>query len=205
MLGFTVILTVGSRPGRKMNLSRSSALLLVVALSTSCVITYRDFPTAMVNKPPKAKPYGTLYYEIDSLSSWFGGGDAVREAFRRNAPFERTEIATRPPSRGFFCRVDVEKRSPSIASVVGAYASYVFLFALPFWSTRDGYYLRYHLFVDGKERKIFEYDITRKAAFWIGLLPVTWVNFFTYSEQDAFEASTYQFFADAAPYFERSE
>lgn len=138
------------------------------------------------------------------ISGLFGGGDALRQAFREHAPFANVEARSEPPDEGLFCRVGYERRSPNVASGIVAYISYAFLFTIPFWST-EGYTIRYQLYVDGEEQKIYEYDITRKAFFWIVALPFSWINFLTPSEGDAFESTVHRFFADAQPYFEAGQ
>jgi hypothetical protein len=61
--------------------------------------------------------------------------------------------------------------------------------------------LTYQVFVNGEKKKTFEYDITRKGGAWILALPFAWINFLTYSESEAIEATTYQFFSDSASIF----
>jgi hypothetical protein len=129
----------------------------------------------------------------------FGGGEALREAFPKLSPFARTEPLSAPPERGVFCRVTSERRAPSVASGVAAYVSYALLFLIPFWS-EEGYVVRYQVYRDGDEKKIFEYPIARKAFVWLLALPVSWVSLLTPSEKDAFEATAKQFFVDMMPY-----
>lgn len=179
--------------------ARPSAVLLCLLLSTSCISTWSEFPRG--RRSSRAEPISqqTLYYQIGEVSGMFGGGEALREAFRDKAPFPSVEALSEPPERGLFCRIDAERRAPNVASGVAAYVSYALLFTIPFWSS-EGYRVRYHVYVDGQERKILEYDITRKSFFWIVVLPVSWVSLLTPSERDAFEGTVDQFFLDLEPY-----
>jgi hypothetical protein len=178
--------------------ARLAAASLCLVVATSCIATWSDLPKAP-RAASGAAASDTLYYEIGAAKGLFGGGDALREAFRKHAPFAHVEPISEPPGRGLFCRVEMQRRSPSVASGVLAYVSYAFFMAIPVWSS-EGYTLRYHVYLDGEERKIFEYDITRKTFAWIVVLPVTWVNWLTPSEKDAFEATVHRFFADVTPY-----
>jgi hypothetical protein len=182
------------------NIARLIAAGLCFILPTACVSTWSELPRTERTRGTVAVSPATLYYEIADVQGLFGGGEALREALRQHAPFARIEPLSEPPQRGLYCRVEAERRSPNVASGIAAYLSYAFLFTSPFWST-EGYTIRYHVYVDGLERKIFEYDITRKSFFWIVALPVTWVSLLTPSERDAFEATVHQFYAEATPYF----
>jgi hypothetical protein len=165
----------------------------------ACISSWRDIPE---NPPPPAsKGSGTLYYDIDSETGLFGGGAALRDTFLEIAPFAQVEAREEPPAKGLFCRVDYERRSPNVASGVFAYISYVFLFAIPSWGT-DGYLIRYHVYVNAEEKKIFEYEIKRQSLLWLLALPFAWVNFLTPSEADAFSATAHSFFHDAQPLFD---
>jgi len=178
------------------------ALVLLVPLLASCITTYRDFPTAMVDQPPASKPYRTLHYQVKPFPVVNAGGQAVLDTiFRERTPFAKTRAVNQPPAKGLFCLVDVEYRPPSLPAVVFGYISLSTLTLLPAWSTHDGYVVHYRVFVDGRERDSFDYTITRKFGLWVGLLPFAWANVLTYSEEDAFEATAYQFFRDAAPIF----
>lgn len=192
------------RPGHRHQRGHPGAARLIAAalcfvFSTSCVSTWSEFPRPSRSARAAAVFSDTLYYEIVHVSGLFGGGEALRDAFREHAPFEHVEPSSQPPKRGLYCRVESERRSPNVASGFVAYISYAFLFTIPFWST-EGYIIRYHVYQDGEEKKIFEYDVTRKSFFWIVALPVSWVSLLTPSERDAFEATVHQFFADATPY-----
>ena len=72
-----------------------------------------------------------------------------------------------------------------------------FLFALPSYSGTSGFVVKYHLHRDGEKVRLYEYEIRRKGFAWIPVLAVVWVNLFTASEEDAFRATTRQFFQDA--------
>ena len=87
------------------------------------------------------------------------------------------------------------------ATLAFGYLSASTLTFLPAWSENDGYRVTYNVFVNGEKKKSYEYEVTRKGAVWILLVPLAWVNAFTYSEAEAFEATAYQFFKDSEPLF----
>jgi hypothetical protein len=175
--------------------------LLCLVLGTSCITAWNEFPRP--TETP-AKTSGTLFYEIEEVTGMFGGGEALREAFPEYAPFARVEPLGDPPGDGLFCRVTSERRAPNVASGIAGYVSYAFLFLIPFWSN-EGYVVRYQVYVDGDERKIFEYPISRRSFFWALALPVSWVSLLTPSERDAFEGTVKQFFVDLMPYVAGAE
>jgi hypothetical protein len=185
-----------------MTTSRRFLLIALLPVLVSCITTYRDFPTAMIGRAPTAKPYGTLYYHVKPFPVVNAGGQAALDIiFRERTPFAKTRSVDDPPSQGTFCVVEVEWRPPSLPAVAFGYLSISTLTLLPAWSTHEGYIVHYRVFVNGEEKDSFNYQITRKFGLWMGLLPLVWVNLFTHSEEDAFEATAYQFFRDAAPTF----
>src|SRR5262245_3720026 len=45
--------------------------------------------------------------------------------------------------------------------------------------------------------KTYTYEISVKAFYWLLLLPFSWINFFTYTLEDAVRSTTAQFVIDA--------
>lgn len=183
-----------------MRIAGSVVIMALMVLLSGCM-TYRDFPTEYVSKPPTAKPYKKLSYKIerfDALS--LGGATATfKHVFRSQTPFMETEAVDEIPAKGLFCLVSFEPKDISLGALIGGYISYSTLAVLPAWSTQDGYFVRYDLYVDGEKKQSHEYEITRKAAVWLGLLPVIWVNALTYSEEDAIKATAFKFFKESEP------
>ena len=193
--------TIGDRPPMKINVTAVVAALLPVFLS-SCIILYRDFPAARVGQPPELKQYDLLSYRINRFPVPDEGSQAaLRSVFENKTPFANTASVMETPRTGVYCRVDVEYKPAGLPAVIFRYVSLATLTALPSWSVREGFIVRYHLFVDGEKKKTFEYTITRKMGLWLGLLPVSWLNWFTDTEAEAFEATARQFFEDARPIF----
>lgn len=182
--------------------TKLTGLLFVIALLPAC-ITYRDFPEQMVNNPPPAKPFDTLYYNIKPFGvlSVGNGEEALRTVFRQKTSFATTEKTDTAPARGVFCDVEVLYKPPTLPALAFGYLSASTLTFLPAWSENDGYRVTYNVFVNGEKKKSYEYEVTRKGAVWILLVPLAWVNAFTYSEAEAFEATAYQFFKDSEPLF----
>lgn len=162
--------------------------------------TYRAFPTDKVNAPPPEKQYRLLQYNI-SGGSIVGGANELREIMRSNTPFEEAERVEEKPDKGYFVQVHIHSVPPSFGTFVFGYLSVSTLAFLPAWSTQDGYNIYYEVYKDGERLKTLDYQIRRSAFLWIVMLPLVWVNLFTYSEADAFRATTYQFFEDAKPLF----
>jgi hypothetical protein len=178
------------------------AVVALVPLATACVTTYRDFPLAMIDKPSPPATYDALSYQIQPFPVInVGGESALHRAFRERAPFAKTKGVTQVPADGIFCLVSVEWKPPTLPALVFGFLSVSSLTFLPAWSTREGYIVRYHVFVDGTRRETFAYAVTRKFGLWLGLLPFAWINFQTYSEAQAFDATAQQFFRDASRLF----
>ena len=167
---------------------------------SSCVVTYRQFPMAKVGAPAPTKAYTKLYYHVDGLGL-AGGHLAIERALKYKSPFKETEVAEQPPAQGLFVDAKIKNIPPSIPSVIFGFLSYTTLTITPAWTTRAGSDLWYEVYVDGKKIKTFDYEVRRKGFVWIVLLPFIWSNLLTYSEEQAFDASTLQFFDDADSLF----
>lgn len=174
------------------------AAALVLWTATGCV-TYRNFPRDYVKSPP-AKTAGTLTYKIVG-SSAAGGVRELQEVMQKKSPCDSAERTEGPPSSGYYVEIRIKGMAPSIPAMVFGYLSVSTLTLTPFWSTQDGSDLFFEVFKDGERVKTFHYEVRRKGFVWLPMLPIAWVNFFTYSEEDAFRAIAYQFFADARSIF----
>jgi hypothetical protein len=156
----------------------------------------------MIGKPPQLKSYDLLSYQIRPFPFPDEGGEAaLRSVFNNKTPFAHTAAVAEIPRKGVYCFVDVEWTPPGITAAIFKYVSLLTLTALPSWSVRESYTVRYYLFINGKRGITLEYKIARKTALWLGLLPVIWVNLSNHSQAEAFEATALQFFEDAKPIF----
>jgi len=180
-------------------LTRACVALLSALAGSACISTWNQYPPASRDTLAGQSFPQTLHYDISEVRGMFGGAEALRRVFRQEAPFATREPRSEPPNGGLFVRVESQRIPPHTGSGVIGYISYVFLLTIPFRST-EGYTMRYQVFIDGAETKLLEYDITRRTYYWLLAAPFSWVSLLTPSESDAFEATGYQFFEDAAPY-----
>ncbi|OGR89508.1 MAG: hypothetical protein A3J74_02320 [Elusimicrobia bacterium RIFCSPHIGHO2_02_FULL_57_9] len=185
-------------------LKRFAALLLPLFFG-SCVATYRDFPREHAGQGSRSKPHGTLHYQI---AKWpiisLGGEGALYDFFQGKTGFQKTVRAVEAPSQGLYCLVDVQWRPLTGSAAVWSYISAITMTFIPAYSGREGYFVNYHLFIDGQKKQTYTYEITRKAGLWLGLLPFAWINFLTYSEAEAFEATAFKFLAQAELFFPKA-
>lgn len=175
-------------------------LLAVVLLLNGCVIGYSKYPKEQLSEPFPAKQYDQQLYYYVSGSSLLGGYLSLRDSFSLNSPFKNVEERENVPDQGLYVKADIQSLPPSIAAVVFVYLSYSTLTILPCWSTKDGSIVHYSVYQDGKLQKTYDYEIRRKGAAWIGLLPFAWANLITASEDEVFEATAKQFFIDSKKY-----
>lgn len=179
------------------------ALLLLFPL-TGCVTTFRDFPAAALDHPATPGNCDLLNYQINRFNILDSGGfNLLQDIFAGEQLCRKTMPVDKVPEKGLSVVVETEWRPMSLPALVFGYISVATLTILPAWSTQDGYLVNYHLYVDGEEKEIYRYKITRKAGVWLGLLPFIWVNTLTYKESDAFTATVNQFVRDARPYLDR--
>jgi hypothetical protein len=62
---------------------------------------------------------------------------------------------------------------------------------------QGGWDLSYSFYDPNALKKTYNYEITSKQLIWLLLLPFSWINFFTYSLEDAVRSTTAQFVVDA--------
>lgn len=72
-----------------------------------------------------------------------------------------------------------------------------FIGLIPVYSGQGGWELSYSLYERNALKKTYNYEITQKRFGWLLLLPFSWINFFTYSLEDALRSTTAQFVVDA--------
>ena len=70
-------------------------------------------------------------------------------------------------------------------------------FFFPLYSGQGGWVLSYSVYDRNAVKKTYKYEITTKAFYWLLVLPFSWINFFTYSFDDAVRSTTAQFVVDA--------
>ena len=182
-----------------------SLILIVSLLVSSCIFTYRDFPVNMIDNRPAATVTGTLYYQFQREPLFDGRGfKELLAVFRGKTPFSKSEHVAEMPPTGVYCRVITTWRPVSGTAAAFGYISYVFALFLPVLSLGEGHHITYELYIDGQHVKSYDYNVTRKGAVWLGLLPFAWVNFFTYGQDEAFAATAYHFFHQAEPIFQQT-
>lgn len=176
-----------------------SILITLILVLNGCAMTYRNFPMEDVDSK-QAKEFDHMTYMIRG-GSMFHGATNLNNVFRFQSPFRSVEKTNEKPQKGLFVSVKVDTIAPSVPAIIFGYISVSTLTLFPFWSTKDGYYVTYEVFMNGERQKSFTYEIRRKAFVWIVMVPFSWVNAFTYSEKEAFQATAQRFFKEAAPIF----
>lgn len=168
------------------------------------VATYRGFPVDAIGKKQPAGTCDVMYYNVNKFDILDSGGYSKLLEFFRETPICKTMTQVdEMPAQGLYLEVEEKWKPMTMQALIFGYISVSTLTFLPAWSTHDGYIVKYHLYQDGQKKETYQYDISRKGGMWLGLLPFAWINAFTYSEEDAFAATSSQFWADAHPYFVR--
>ena len=185
----------------------SHFLLPFLALGlTSCIVTYRDFPSVQAQlQLPQSKNLSISYQLNFEELTWppylyvksLNVQHALERSFEEERVFSDATPALTPPAKGLFVLVSAKLKPHSLLyDTLGAISGNFYLL-LPVYSGKGGYIVRYELYIDKQLRKVYRYEITEKMVVWLGLLPFVWVNFFTYTEEEAFVATAHQFFHDA--------
>lgn len=175
--------------------------LCLTLVMTGCAVTYRDFPLDALDKKPTPEACDTLYYKVNRFDILdMGGYSKLQSIFGKSEMCRKTVPVDAIPEKGLYVEVQTNYKPLTIAALVFGYISVSTFTILPAWSTRDGYNVQYIVYIDGQKVETYRYEITRKGGVWIGLLPFAWINLLTYNEEEAFQATAYQFASDAKRY-----
>ena len=176
-------------------------MLAFSLIGSGCVATYRDFPEDALLKKPAPGTCNVMYYNVKRFNILdMGGYNKLQTIFRNAGLCKKMEAVDANPGKGLYVEVVANWKPLTLPALIFGYASLSTLTLLPAWTTNDGYLVKYNVYVDENKMETFNYEITRKAGLWIGLLPFAWINLFTYNEEDAFEATANQFVIDARRY-----
>lgn len=181
-------------------------LLLFLITFASCITTYRDYPQIEATSKPTGVSKNKLYYHLTPFPILeFGGYAALKTYFKNTASsnFSEAEEITDPkiiPPKGIYCKVTTQWAPVSAPALIFGYISIATVTFLPAWSHNDGYDVTYTLYKNGQKIKDFNYSPRRSVFLWMFALPVIWVNLFTSSEEEVFNAISTQFMEDAKPY-----
>jgi hypothetical protein len=203
---------------------RICGLILPALLVTfsGCIVTYRDFPIVdplpsvfEPAAPPRCRqtiqfpgglPEGASYEET------YSGGDvwsrlraerALQAALKdyagcsssspiaHNSKWAETEVVVRV----------IEKPNPRrYGEGQGGIVSNIWIWLtliIPDYNGQGGWQLSYSFYDRNTVKKTYAYEITLKRFTWLLVLPFSWINFFTYSLEDAVRSTTAQFIVDA--------
>lgn len=183
-----------------MNAPGRVLLVLLLGAAQSACMTYGGFDEKRLEKPAPAVGAQPLRYSVTGYSV-FDGINAIQQTFDKESGFSRTEQvpAQTTPESGLYVRTTVQNASPHFGAAASMYVSSATLFILPAWSTTDGNHVLYDVYREGVHQERYEYRIHRKTFVWLPMVLFVWVNLFTTSESEAFEAVTKQFLVDAHP------
>ncbi len=164
----------------------------------NCIISYRDYPKLLPLPVSEKTKEANFVYNLPNFPQFnLGGREALKNYFENKSPFKKTIEGIDVPKTGYLVNVKVDYRSPSKPALAFLALSTMTATLIPAWSKQDGYDIKYHLFKDGKEVKVYEYHIFRNYGQWLPLILGIWYNGETATEKEVFERVTEKFFDDA--------
>lgn len=197
--------------------TRNLILLVLLVTLSGCIVTYRDFP--IVNPLPSlyetaAPPRclqtvkfsyglaegGTYQWTFSGVLSPASVGRALQEALLHYAGCSSGPApvyTSKWPGTEVVVSV-LEKPYPWhwYGEYLGRISSITY-FIIPFYINEGGWEFSYSVFDQDMLKKTYKYEITARQFYWLVLLPFSWINFFTYSLEDAVQSTTAQFVVDA--------
>jgi len=186
--------------------TRNIILLVLLVTLSGCIVTYRDFP--IVN--PLPSPYEPAAPPRCRQTVKFLGGLA------KQSPWElRLSVALQEALKNYggcssSSPVDYTSKGAEtevVVSVLGkklipwseyflGWGALVSFGLFPYYG-QTGVELFYSVYDRNALKETYQYKITSKEFAWLLLFPFSWINFFTYSLEDAVRSTTAQFVVDA--------
>ena len=179
--------------------TRSLILLVLLATLSGCIMTYRDFPIVdplpsvyEPAAPPRCR-------QTVKIPAGFGKGSitALQEALQNYGGCSSSSPVD-DNSKGAETEVWVSAQIKPISFWARFFGEPLRSgFVIPCYSGQGGWVLSYSVYDRNALKKTYTYEITQKVFAWLLVLPFSWINFFTYSFDDAVRSTTAQFVVDA--------
>jgi hypothetical protein len=196
--------------------TRSLILLGLLVTLSGCIVTYRDFPIVYPQPSvyePTAPPRCGQTVEFPGrlaergTSQWTYGNDwsglsvdrPLQEALQHYAGCSSSlpvVYNSKWAEKKVVVRVLVKPYATYGGGMVGMAPYNWPALLIPVYK-QSGWDLSYSFYDRNALKKTYNYEITSKQLIWLLLLPFSWINFFTYSLEDAVRSTTAQFAVDA--------
>ncbi len=195
---------------QKSSMRTRSLILLVLLVTLSGCETYRDFP--IVN--PLPSPYKPAAPPRCHQTIKFPGGPANRPLiYRTNLSVLLQEALKDYGGCSSSSPVNYNSKGAEtevVVSVLNKISHRIWWYEIPWalvfigsgglvpiYRGQDGWALSYSVYDQSVLQKTYNYEITARTLISIVGLPFLWINFFTYSFDDAVRSTTAQFVMDA--------
>lgn len=116
----------------------------------------------------------------------------LQEALERKAGFAAA-IFSAPPAPGLHVNAYITNKEPPSSGTLFCTLSFFTFTVLPCYSDKEELLVQYDVLVDQQFKKSYRFPIHKTQILWIGLLPMSWVNAFTVSRTEAFQATIHEF------------
>ena len=115
---------------------------------------------------------------------------AIREIFQKYSRFDKVVISPNPISSGTYIAAYVSE--PPHSTWWCAVAAFT-LFVIPCYQEAVAYHVKFDVYVNQVMKKRYEYDISKKVAYWVVFAPFFFGNPLLYGHTDALKAVTFEF------------
>lgn len=202
-----------------MSVRTASFFLVVLLVSHSgCIVTYRESSISPRSVSPINETIahttchqtvqfsygqtegGTYQWTSSGAFSPMGMAPLLEDALQRYAGCSSSRDFVYPSLRPGTEVVVTVQEKPYPWRWYGEYLGWIsskLYLIFPFYINEGGWEFSYSINHQNVLTKTYTYEITASQFYWILLLPVSWINVFTYSLEDAVQSTTAQFVLDA--------
>lgn len=175
-------------------------LALALLLQAACAImSYSPSLPADTQHVAAYERFGTLSFtyltnERDGWKPLPQKPEIVRKILEQHSGYPSIIALSEPPPKGPHVNVTVNHGPPPSAWV---YMTVNTFHLIPGYFNGIMYEVQFDVFADNRLTHTYRHEIKLQSIGWIGLLPFVWINLFTTDFVEAFEATVYQFVAEA--------
>lgn len=179
----------GNESAAKSRFNFLLSIFVILTIFPSCVWMNWQAPSPtsdLLPDSPKMNGRSTIYFNLPDYFNASSSGPAkypwlyrltsdqlargVQQGFKASG-VEETIMITKPPDTGVFCSITLARKDErSTTTKAYWYFTSLTLWVFPYFGESSTYVITYELYIDGKSKNQYQYQIEEKQFSWLGAL-----------------------------------